>query len=195
VTGALTGISTAAAAEPDDRALAARALAGQQSAYGTLMQRHRDAVYRLARGHVGDADEALDITQETFVAAFAALARYDGTRPFRIWIARIALNKCRDWARRRAVRRFFTFAKPMDDALAIASTDATPEEAAHSHREVARINAAIAMLPTNLKDVLLLRTIEQMSQADVAQILGVTQKAVETRLHRARAKLTEILRD
>lgn len=182
-------------ADPDDRALAARALAGQQSAYGALMQRHRDAVYRIVRGHVGDGDEALDITQETFVAAFAALARYDGARPFRVWIARIALNKCRDWARRRAVRRFFAFAKPIDDALDVADHGATPEEALHSQRELARINAAIASLPATLKDVLLLRTIEQMSQADAAQVLGVTEKAVETRLYRARAKLTEILRD
>ncbi|HAF42215.1 MAG TPA: RNA polymerase subunit sigma-24 [Sphingobium sp.] len=179
----------------DDKALAGRALTGDQSAYGALMQRHRDAVWRLARGHVGDGDEALDITQETFVAAFAALARYDGSRPFRIWIARIALNKCRDWARRRAVRRFFAFAKPLDDALDVADMGATPEQALHSQRELGRINAAIAMLPTNLKDVLLLRTIEQMSQAEAAQVLGITEKAVETRLYRARAKLTEILRD
>ncbi|MEC3948022.1 RNA polymerase sigma factor [Sphingobium sp. HWE2-09] len=182
-------------AEPDDQTLAIRALAGDQSAYGALMARHRDAVYRLARGAIGDADEALDITQESFVAAFAALARYDGARPFRVWIARIALNKCRDWARRRTVRRFFAFAKPIDDALAVATSDATPEEAAHSRREVARINAAIASLPTKLKDVLLLRTIEGMSQTDTAQVLGITEKAVETRLYRARAKLTEILRD
>lgn len=183
------------AGDPHDRELAARALAGDQAAYGALMQRHRDAVWRLARGAIGDTDEAFDITQESFVAAFAALARYDGSRPFRAWIARITLNKCRDWARRRAVRRFFAFAKPMDDALDIATPDATPEEAARSHQEVARINAAIATLPANLKDVLLLRTIEQMSQADTAQVLGVTQKTVETRLYRARAKLTEILTD
>ncbi len=181
--------------DPDDRTLAARALGGQQSAYSALMRRHRDAVYRLARGHVGDGDEALDITQEAFVAAFAALARYDGARPFRVWIARITLNKCRDWARRRAVRRFFLFARPIDDALAIADPDATPEDALHAQRERARINGAIAALPANLKDVLLLRTVEAMSQAETAHILGLTEKAVETRLYRARAKLTEILRD
>lgn len=181
--------------DPDDRTLAARALAGQQSAYSALMRRHRDAVYRLARGHVGDGDEALDITQEAFVAAFAALARYDGARPFRVWIARITLNKCRDWARRRAVRRFFLFARPIDDALAIADPGATPEDALHAQRERARINGAIAALPANLKDVLLLRTVEAMSQAETAHILGLTEKAVETRLYRARAKLTEILRD
>ncbi len=186
---------TAAAPEPDDRTLAARALAGQQSAYGALMARHRDAVYRLVRGHVGDGDEALDLTQESFVAAFAALARYDGVRPFRVWIARIALNKCRDWARRRTVRRFFTFARPIEGAGDIAALDATPEQALHSRRELVRINAAIASLPANLKDVLLLRTIEQMRQADTAQVLGISEKAVETRLYRARAKLAEILRD
>jgi RNA polymerase sigma-70 factor (ECF subfamily) len=182
-------------AEAEDRVLVARALAGQQSAYGALMRRHRDAVWRLARGHVGDADEALDITQETFVSAFAALARYDDTRPFRIWIARIALNKCRDWARRRAVRRFFAFAKPIDNALDIADPDGSPEDALHSQRELSRIQATIAALPATLRDVLLLRTIETMSQAESAQVLGITEKAVETRLYRARARLAELLRD
>ncbi|MGK2911594.1 MAG: RNA polymerase sigma factor [Sphingobium sp.] len=180
--------------ELEDRALAALALAGEQSAYGSLMARHRESVWRLARGYVGDADEALDITQETFVAAFAALARYDGARPFHVWIARIALNKCRDWSRRRAVRRFFTFAKPIDDALHFPDPGASPEEALHSQRELQRIHAAIATLPAILKDVLLLRTIETMSQAETAQVLKITEKAVETRLYRARAKLSDILR-
>ena len=183
------------APEPNDGELAARALAGQQSAYGILMQRHRDAVWRLARGHVGDPDEALDITQETFIAAFTALPRYDRTRSFRVWIARIALNKCRDWARRRAVRSFFTFASPIDEALNLADSGASPEEALHSQHELSHIQAAIAALPVALKDVLLLRTIEAMSQADTAQVLGITDKTVETRLYRARAKLAEILRD
>src|SRR3546814_8906266 len=82
------------------------------SAYGELMRRHREPVYRLVRGHIGDADAALDVTQQSFIAAFAALARYDGARPFRVWMARIAINKCHDWTRRRAVRRLFSFALP-----------------------------------------------------------------------------------
>ncbi|HJT41719.1 MAG TPA: sigma-70 family RNA polymerase sigma factor [Sphingobium sp.] len=178
--------------DPD---LVALALAGQQSAYGELMRRHREAVFRLARGHAGDATEALDITQETFIAAFAALARYDGARPFRLWIARIAINKCHDWARRRSVRRFFTFARPIEEAGVVADFGQTPEEAAHSQAELARINNAIAALPGNLKDVLVLRAIEEMSQADAAQTLGISEKAVETRLYRARNKLSEMLRD
>nr|WP_240962419.1 RNA polymerase sigma factor [Sphingobium sp. TB-6] len=175
--------------------MAALALAGQQSAYGELMRRHRDGVFRLARGHAGDATEALDITQETFISAFAALARYDGARPFRLWIARIAINKCHDWARRRAVRRFFTFARPIEEAGVVADAALTPEEAVQSQAELARIHAAIAALPGNLKDVLVLRGIEGISQAEAAQILGVSEKAVETRLYRARNKLAEQLRD
>jgi DNA-directed RNA polymerase specialized sigma24 family protein len=75
----------ASIADRSDPELAALALAGRQDAYAALMERHRDAVYRLARSHVGDATEALDITQEAFIAAFSALARYDGARPFRVW--------------------------------------------------------------------------------------------------------------
>jgi len=181
--------------ERGDAELAALALAGQQSAYGELMRRHRDGVFRLARGHAGDATEALDITQETFISAFAALARYDGARPFRLWIARIAINKCHDWARRRAVRRFFTFARPIEEAGVVADAAPTPEEAVQSQAGLARIHAAIAALPGNLKDVLVLRGIEGISQAEAAQILGVSEKAVETRLYRARNKLAELLRD
>jgi len=178
-----------------DAELASSALAGQQSAYGELMRRHREAVFRLARGHVGDATEALDITQETFISAFAALARYDGARPFRLWVSRIAINKCHDWARRRAVRRFFTFARPIEEAVAVADDALTPEHELQSRDELAQIHAAMAALPANLKDVLLLRTIEGMSQAEAAQTLGVSEKAVETRLYRARNKLAEQLRD
>ncbi|MFY8196411.1 MAG: RNA polymerase sigma factor, partial [Novosphingobium sp.] len=78
-----------------DPYLVTRALGGQQPAYSALLARHRDAVFRLARHHVGDESEALDVTQEAFVSAFAALARYDPARPFRAWLLRIALNKCR----------------------------------------------------------------------------------------------------
>jgi RNA polymerase sigma factor, sigma-70 family len=182
-------------AECSDRELAGLALSGQQTAYGELMRRHRDAVFRLAWGHVGSATEALDVTQETFIAAFASLARYDRARSFRIWISRIAINKCHDWARRRAVRRFFTFARPIEEAVAVADGAMTPEDDAQSQQEVARIHEAIAALPGNLKDVLLLRTIEGLSQGEVAQTLGVSEKAVETRLYRARKKLAEDLRD
>jgi RNA polymerase sigma factor (sigma-70 family) len=181
--------------EPDDGALAARALSGREDAYRALMQRHRGAVYRLVRAQVQDADAALDITQDSFIAAFANLGRYDRARPFRFWIMRIALNKCRDWRRRRAVRSFFSRARPMDEGAHVADSAPGPDAEAAGRQELGRVRLAINALPENLRSVLLLRTIEGMSQAEAAALLGVSEKAVETRLYRARMKLTEMLRE
>ncbi|PKB25355.1 RNA polymerase sigma-70 factor (ECF subfamily) [Novosphingobium kunmingense] len=177
-----------------DGELAALALGGRQTAYSELMRRHRDCVFRLLRGHTGNADAAVDLAQQSFIAAFAALRSYDGERPFRLWISRIAINKARDWARRRAVRRLFTFARPIEEAIDVADPGISTDVRLDDRRELERTMAAIATLPASLKDVLVLRTIEGMSQAESAGVLGISEKAVETRLYRARAKLAEILR-
>jgi RNA polymerase sigma-70 factor (ECF subfamily) len=177
-----------------DGELAALAVAGRQTAYGELMRRYRDGVYRLIRGHIGDADEALDVTQQSFLAAFTALGRYDQARPFRLWIARIAINKCHDWARRRAVRRLLSFALPIEEVNAVADPDVTPDILLADRQDLARTMAAIATLPRALRDTIVLRTIDGLSQAETAIVLGISEKAVETRLYRARSRLQEKLR-
>ena len=185
---------TLALGECSDGELAALALAGRQAAYRELLGRHREPVFRLVRGSIGDADAALDVTQEAFIAAFAALKSYDGTRPFRTWVSRIAINKCRDWARRRAVRRFFSFALPIEAAVTIADETIPADRQFADRAELARVKEAIANLPMTIREPLILRTIEGLSQAETAQVLGISEKAVETRLYRARNKLTEVLR-
>ena len=177
----------------DSGTLVSEALAGRQQGFTGLMRLHRDAVYRLARNYTGGTDEALDITQDCFASAFTALRSYDPNRPFRLWLLRIAVNKCHDWSRRRAVRRFFTFAAPIDDAIQIADDAAAPDRAVADAIELDRVSAGIARLPVQLREVLILRTIDGLSQAETAQLLGISQKAVETRLHRARATLIERL--
>lgn len=178
-----------------DGELAALASGGRQAAYTELMNRHREFVFRLSRSHTGDQDAAVDLTQQTFVSAFSALDRYDGGRSFRYWIGRIAINKCHDWARRRKVRQFFSFALPLDDAHDIAHDAVGADTMLADREELRRTMAAIANLPARLKEVLVLRTIEGLSQAEAAEVLDVSEKAVETRLYRARAKLIDNLRD
>ena len=185
---------TLALGECSDGELAALALAGRQAAYRELLGRHREPVFRLVRGSIGDADAALDVTQEAFIAAFAALKSYDGTRPFKTWVSRIAINKCRDWARRRAVRRFFSFALPIEAAATIADDTIPADQQLADRAELARVKKAISQLPLALREPLVLRTIEGLTQAETAQVLGISEKAVETRLYRARNKLTEVLR-
>ena len=186
----MTGNDASGESDPQ---LVASALAGRQTAYAVLMARHRDAVFRLARHHTGVEGEALDVTQEAYIAAFASLAKFDAARPFRAWIMRIAVNKCRDWARRRAVRRLFRMARPIEDAFDVADQGLDPEAEAISRRELARVSAAVAALPANLKDPLILCRLEGMSMSEAAEVLGLTEKAVETRIYRARQKLSEML--
>ena len=176
-----------------DRDLAALALRGRQDAYREFLTRYKAPVFRLIRSNVGDEGEAMDLTQESFVAGFAALGRYDGERPFRVWISRIALNKCRDWARRRAVRSFFTRALPLESAYDVAGDSPAIDVEAADRAELARVRKAIADLPGNLREIIVLRGIEELSQAETAEMLGVSEKSVETRLYRARAKLRAML--
>ncbi len=176
-----------------DADLVAHALRGSEQAYRSLMKRHREAVYRLARAHVDNDGEALDVTQECFIAAFGALNRFDRDRPFRAWLLRIALNKCRDWARRRTVRRFLAFARPIEDAFHIADGAPDPEAALQSGAEVARIERALRTLPGKLREPLILCTLEDMSQDEAAALLGVSRKTIETRIYRARQKLSALL--
>ncbi|MDZ4762639.1 MAG: RNA polymerase sigma factor [Alphaproteobacteria bacterium] len=173
-----------------DAVLAARAVKGDRSAFNHIVRRHQQPLYRFIRRYVGDADEAYDLLQETFVSAWLALGRYDSARPASTWLRRIALNKCRDWGRRRTVRRFFYGAAPLEaaDVASNASTESGSDEAA-----IARLDRAIALLPPQMKEPLLLTAFEGMSQEAAGKALGITAKAVETRVYRARKLLAEAL--
>lgn len=177
----------------DDGELAGFAVGGQQRAHRELLRRYKDPIYRLINNSIGDADSALDLVQETFVSAFGAIERYDSDRPFRLWLSRIALNKCRDWARRRAVRSFFSFARPIETAEQQESDAPDAHRAAEGKAELARVEQAMARLPHNLREVLVLRGIEELSQSETAMTLGISEKAVETRLYRARVRLKQMI--
>ena len=174
--------------------LAALSIAGREAAFSEIMRRHRQSVFRMVRACVGEADEALDLVQETFVAAHQALPRYDGDRSMRAWLSTIAINKCRDWGRKRTVRRFLSFAAPIGpEAEAVADDQVAIDDATGDRQELDRVTRAISTLPANLKEPLVLRTIEGLSQAETAEVLGISEKAVETRLYRARRSLADRL--
>jgi len=89
-----------------------RARQGERTAFSTLMRTYKDDLYRFVRRRFPDADAASDIVQEAFVAAWSAMASFDPARSFKTWLYAIALNKCRDAARRAATRRAFWGACP-----------------------------------------------------------------------------------
>ncbi len=179
---------------PDDQ-LAASAVAGDGRAFARLIARHKDALYRFIRRYTGNPDEAYDLLQETFAAAWTALSRYDAARSFPTWLRSIALNKCRDWSRRRAVRRWLTWSDPIDGQVGLNLTDDTPspEAAVLDQQRLSRLDRAVANLPQGLKEPLILTALEELSHEDAGRILGLTAKAIELRVYRARKALAEAL--
>ena len=182
--------------DPSDADLAARAVAGDERAFTLLMRRHKDLLYRFVRRYVGDSDEAYDVLQESFTAAWGALKRYDPSRPFAAWLRSIALNKCRDWSRRRVVRRWLTRSDPLDSPAGLAIVDGgrSPEGAASDREVLARLDRAVASLPKGLKEPLILTALEELSHEEAGRILGLSAKAIEVRVYRARRALAERLR-
>jgi RNA polymerase sigma-70 factor (ECF subfamily) len=168
-------------------------LAGEDRAFTEFMRRHKQSIYSFVRRYVGDADEALDLVQETFVAAWSALASFNASWPAYVWLRRIALNKCRDWSRRRRVRRFFFTAKSFDidsdQAAAIVVEHVGDTEAS----KLIQLDAAIAALPAPLKEALLLTQFEGLSHKEAGAQLGISAKAIETRVYRARVAITAAL--
>ncbi|WP_168077117.1 RNA polymerase sigma factor [Caulobacter sp. SSI4214] len=183
--------------EDDDGALARRAAAGDERAFSTLMRRHKSPLHAFARRHVGDPEAAHEVVQESFVAAWKALDRYDPARPFGAWMRAIVLNKCRDRGRRLLVRRLILGERSIDAPGAPDPADPTPGPEAASLRaeQLTRLEAAIARLPDQLKEPLILTYLEGYSQQDAAAFLGVSVKTIETRAYRARKRLADWLVD
>jgi RNA polymerase sigma-70 factor (ECF subfamily) len=170
-----------------ERAIVAQAVEGDRKAFGIIVERTKATLHAFIRRYVGDADEAYDILQNSFVAAWLGMPRFDPVRPILPWLRTIALNKCRDHARRAAVRRLFLRAR----------ADEPPEpvdyERADSDIKLDRLDRAIVRLPPFYREPLLLILVSGLSHAEAAQILNTTPKAIEMRLRRARQQLSTLL--
>lgn len=171
-------MTPAPAPAPSDESLAAALRDGDDAALDALMLRWQLPLRAFLHRHLQNEADALDLAQDTFVRLYRHRASYrDGAR-FSTWMFQIALNLCRDHARRRARRPHVAL-----DA-APESTDASPapDTAALDAERAVAVRAAIAALPENLREPLLLSTYENLPQAEIAAILRATPKAVETRL-------------
>src|SRR6187402_3725369 len=173
-------------------ALEIRAHQGDRDAFRLLIGVHKQALFRYVRRYTHDGDDAYDIVQESFTAAWLSIGRYDPHRPFDIWLRRIALNKCRDLARRRKVYALVlgNFGL-MRRLLPADETEAAGRDAAET--DVARMRRAIDDLPAALRDPLILTALEGLSQKAAGDVLGLSAKAVELRVYRAKKKLADLL--
>lgn len=153
-------------------------------------EQHGKAVYRYLRFHLPGADAAEDVTSETFLKVFQAADRYDPAlgEP-RTWIFRIAQNTLRDHLRRARVRRHVSIATMRD----LACSAPSPEERLLWEEQVAQLLGAMAGLPDRDREIIGLRYGSGLDSAAVAEVLGIKEAAVRTRLWRALARLRGLL--
>lgn len=175
---------------PSDETLMTALAAGDSAALDTLMLRWQRPLQAYLLRHLGNEADAVDLAQETFVRLYRHRDRYRPGARFTTWMFQIALNLARDHARKRVRRRTDSLEGATPAATAhLAAPGSAPDAAAHRAEEIAAVRAALAALPDELREVLVLFEYEDRSHAEIAEIVGTTPKAVETRLYRAREKL------
>ncbi len=160
---------------------------GDPAAFGRLGAQHEGSVYGLCLRLLGHAEEARDAAQEAFVRAYERRAGYDPGLPFRPWLLRIARNHCFD-LRRRAASRPESGPLPAGALEPADAAQGADDRIAHAPRQ-ARLAAAIARLPEEQREALLMFHQEQLSYREIAAVLDAPLGTVMTWLHRARAKL------
>lgn len=173
--------------EVSDRELAVRAAAGDAAAFGTLLERHYDRIYRLAWRLVGSRDDAEDVAQDVCVKLATAIRGWRGEAELSSWIWRIAWNAATDMLRARQRTRA---TDPSEMAsLAEAPIPVTPEDRVEGQE----LWQAVRALPPQQRDAVLLVYGEDMSHGEAAAVLGCSEKTVSWHLHAARKRLKTML--
>lgn len=186
------------AGDLDDQTLVRLAMAQDAAALRTIMTRHNQRLYRLARSILVDDNEAEDALQEAYLSAFTHLAGFRADAALATWLSRIVINE--SIARLRKKRRFPTVppARPgLDSAQIIAFSNTTspddPERQMAQRQILELVEKATDSLPESFRAVFVARAIEGLSTEETAELLDLKPETVKTRLFRARKLLRDRL--
>lgn len=166
-----------------DNGLIAAAAAGDRDAFATLLERHYDRIHGLAWQLTGSRADADDVAQDVCCTLVEKIGSYRGEAKFTTWLYGITFNACRDWRRRR--RSFGAFT----DRLAVLVGLAANERQTDAYDAV-WLKSAIARLKPALRDTVVLVAGEQLTHAEAAEILGISEATVSWRMHEVRRILS-----
>lgn len=171
----------------DDNRLIEETLRGDVDAFGVLVNRYQRPLYNAALRITGNRDDALEATQTAFLSVFDKLDTFDPAHRFFSWIFRVVVNEALDIARSR--RRFVE-----DETATMAQLAAgNPETDYSSSQESARVRRALRRLAVDHRVVVVLRHFHDLSYTEMAEIIGIPEKTVKSRLFSARRELRELL--
>ena len=160
---------------------------GDQRAFDELMRRHEDRVFAVCLRVMGDREQALDASQETFVTLYRKAHLYKEEAAFSTWLYRVAVNTCYDQHRRRSRQRTETIPEGMEPA------DPTAGDAFESVELRPDLEAALASIPIDFRTAVILSDLEGMPLQEIATLLDVPLGTVKSRIFRGRRQLAEAL--
>lgn len=180
----------------------ARLVAGREAALNDLMDRHAEKLFHYLVRSLQDQDDAADLAQETFVKVHQHREKFDPNQKFTTWLYAIASNLVRDryrWRSRHPQVSLDAENEQTETNLkdTLSADEPAPDEQMQSEERAATVREAVAALPEELRQPLILAVYQGLSQAEIAELLKCSVKAVETRIYRARqhlrTALTELL--
>ncbi len=174
---------------PSDAELVQRCLAGDNAGFDLLVRKYQRQVYSLCYRMLGNADDAADAAQESFVKAYHALESFRQDAQFLTWVFRIARNACLDSLRRRALRRADSIDDDESGASELASDAQSPEQVALQSDTSRRLNQAVLELPENHRAALVMFHFNGLSIREISEATGRPQGTVKSDLHLARERL------
>ena len=172
----------------DDRQLARLVLGGDTAAFEYLFDRYRDAIHRLFLQRTGNAEDADDLLQETFIKVYMNLHRYSPEYTFGQWLYTIARNTFIDYVRKRQDDL------PIDEKFSSpASNTPTPEESVINSQQRHQIELCIARRPENYRRLIRMRFFDEYSYEEIAVKLSLPLGTVKTQIHRARERMCRLI--
>ena len=169
--------------------LISRARGGDREAFGALVEQYRDNVYRLAYRMCGNAYDADEAAQEAFVAAWRALPNFRGDAKFSTWLYRLTTNAAIDVMRREKRHQTVGDGEMVD----LADDADSPQETVERTEQQEAVQKALSTLSEEYREVLLLRYMEELDYAEIAEVLQLPSGTVKSRINRAKAALKAAL--
>ena len=183
----------------DVLSLVQRAKNGELPAFDSLILRYRQRLYAVIYNMTMNAEDAADLTQETFVKAFRSLAKFREKSSFYTWLYRIGVNLTLTHLKRRKIRKFFSFDQASEDGgmskdlEAVSSTTATSVKKALNNELHEKLNEALSKLSDKHRTIVVLFEIDGLGHKEIAKIMKCTEGTVRSRLFYAKQQLQSYL--
>jgi RNA polymerase sigma-70 factor (ECF subfamily) len=165
----------------------ARCKSGDQEAWNMLINAYSKSVYNIALNFFADKDIAADVTQDIFLKIYHNLEKFKEEKNFTAWLFTLSRNYCIDYWRKN--KKYFLNSQELDDKVSVPSP--TPEDNSVRESEISQLRRKIAQLEPELRVILILRDIQDLSYQEIASRFSIPEGTVKSRINRARLKLAQ----